>query len=70
MSVTTERTQHPAPPPPRRGCTRSPRTSPSPTPSAALEFYADAFGAVPARRADRMPDGRIGHAELAFGDSC
>jgi predicted enzyme related to lactoylglutathione lyase len=35
----------------------------------ALEFYAAAFGAVPRGEPIVMPDGRIGHAELAFGDS-
>jgi uncharacterized glyoxalase superfamily protein PhnB len=36
---------------------------------AALDFYVEVFGAV--RRADPivMPDGKIGHAELAIGDS-
>lgn len=36
---------------------------------AALEFYAAAFGAVPRGQRYEMPDGRLGHAELAFGDS-
>jgi predicted enzyme related to lactoylglutathione lyase len=35
----------------------------------AIEFYATAFGAVPRGEPTVMPDGRIGHAELAFGDS-
>jgi predicted enzyme related to lactoylglutathione lyase len=35
----------------------------------AIEFYAAAFGAVPRGEPIVMPDGRIGHAELAFGDS-
>lgn len=40
-----------------------------PDAAAALAFYADAFGGV--RRGDpiTMPDGRIGHAEIALGDS-
>ncbi|GEL26951.1 glyoxalase [Pseudonocardia sulfidoxydans NBRC 16205] len=40
-----------------------------PDAAAALDFYVDAFGAV--RRGDPivMPDGRIGHAEVAIGDS-
>lgn len=32
----------------------------------ALQFYVDAFGAVETLRLD-MPDGRLGHAELAIG---
>jgi predicted enzyme related to lactoylglutathione lyase len=35
----------------------------------AIAFYAAAFGAVPRGEPIVMPDGRIGHAELAFGDS-
>ncbi|RTL67260.1 MAG: glyoxalase [Pseudonocardiaceae bacterium] len=40
-----------------------------PDATAALDFYVEAFGAV--RRGDPivMPDGRIGHAEVAIGDS-
>jgi len=40
-----------------------------PDAAAALDFYVEAFGAV--RRGDPivMPDGRIGHAEVAIGDS-
>jgi uncharacterized glyoxalase superfamily protein PhnB len=40
-----------------------------PDAAAALDFYVDAFGAV--RRGDPivMPDGRVGHAEVAIGDS-
>lgn len=36
--------------------------------AAAIAFYADVFGATERMRMDG-PDGRIGHAELAFGDS-
>lgn len=36
---------------------------------AALEFYEQAFGAVRRGEPIVMPDGRIGHAELAVGDS-
>jgi predicted enzyme related to lactoylglutathione lyase len=34
-----------------------------------IDFYVAAFGAVPRGEPVVMPDGRIGHAELAFGDS-
>jgi PhnB protein len=36
--------------------------------AAAIEFYKKAFGAVEAVRMGQ-PDGRVGHAELKFGDS-
>jgi PhnB protein len=35
----------------------------------AIEFYKKAFGATERMRM-AQPDGRIGHAELDFGDSC
>lgn len=35
----------------------------------AIEFYKKAFGAIE-RMTMAQPDGRIGHAELVFGDSC
>jgi PhnB protein len=37
--------------------------------SEAIEFYKRAFGATERMRM-AQPDGRIGHAELQFGDSC
>jgi len=36
--------------------------------SAAIDFYKQAFGAVEIMRMPQ-PDGRVGHAELKFGDS-
>ena len=33
----------------------------------ALEWYADAFGAVPLADPILMPDGRVGHAEMRIG---
>jgi len=36
--------------------------------AAAIAFYAEAFGAAERLRLDR-PDGKIGHAEIAIGDS-
>lgn len=36
---------------------------------AAVDFYIDAFGAQLRSEPIRMPDGRIGHAEVAIGDS-
>lgn len=36
---------------------------------AAIEFYVAAFDAVPRGEPVVMPDGRVGHAELAIGDS-
>jgi predicted enzyme related to lactoylglutathione lyase len=68
MSVTTDRTTtSPAAATPRR---------PALTPylavvdaERAIAFYAAAFGAVPRGEPVVMPDGRIGHAELALGDS-
>lgn len=36
---------------------------------AMLGFYVAAFGAVPRGEPIEMPDGRIGHAEVALGDS-
>jgi PhnB protein len=36
--------------------------------AAAIEFYKEVFGAVEVMRMPQ-PDGRIGHAELKFGDS-
>ncbi len=36
--------------------------------AAAIEFYGQVFGAVERARME-APDGRIGHAELLFGDS-
>ncbi|MEX2445939.1 MAG: VOC family protein, partial [Dehalococcoidia bacterium] len=36
--------------------------------SEAIRFYTDVFGATERMRMDG-PDGRIGHAELQFGDS-
>ena len=36
--------------------------------SAAIDFYADVFGATERMRMD-SPDGRVGHAELQIGDS-
>ncbi|GEL17900.1 VOC family protein [Pseudonocardia asaccharolytica] len=40
-----------------------------PDAAVALAFYADAFGGVRRGEPIRMPDGRIGHAEIALGDS-
>jgi len=48
-----------------------PRVSPSLAvdgAAAAIEFYTSVFGATVRMRMD-MPDGKIAHAELAFGDS-
>ena len=36
--------------------------------AAAIDFYKEIFGAVEVMRMP-MPDGRVGHAELKFGDS-
>ncbi len=36
--------------------------------AAAIDFYKQAFGAIEIMRMP-MPDGRVGHAELKFGDS-
>ena len=36
--------------------------------AAAIDFYKQVFGAVEVMRMP-MPDGRVGHAELKFGDS-
>ena len=36
--------------------------------AAAIEFYVQVLGAVEGVRMD-APDGKVGHAELAFGDS-
>lgn len=35
----------------------------------AIEFYRDVLGASPRGDVMRMPDGRVGHAELELGDS-
>ncbi|GAA4849052.1 VOC family protein [Pseudonocardia benzenivorans] len=40
-----------------------------PDATAAVDFYVDAFGAVRRGEPIVMPDGRIGHAEVAIGDS-
>jgi uncharacterized glyoxalase superfamily protein PhnB len=40
-----------------------------PDATAALDFYVDVFGAVRRGEPIVMPDGRIGHAEIALGDS-
>ncbi|WP_433506404.1 VOC family protein [Pseudonocardia halophobica] len=40
-----------------------------PDAEAALDFYVDVFGAVRRGEPIVMPDGRIGHAEMALGDS-
>ncbi|GAA4684438.1 hypothetical protein GCM10023215_19070 [Pseudonocardia yuanmonensis] len=40
-----------------------------PDAEAALDFYVDVFGAVRRGEPIVMPDGRIGHAEFAVGDS-
>ncbi|QJY44749.1 VOC family protein [Pseudonocardia broussonetiae] len=37
--------------------------------AAALDFYVTAFGGVPRGEPVVMPDGRVGHAEVALGDS-
>lgn len=37
--------------------------------AAAIAFYASVLGARPRGERMTMPDGRIGHAELAFGDA-
>jgi PhnB protein len=36
--------------------------------AAAIQFYVDVFGATERTRLDQ-PDGKVGHAELQFGDS-